>query len=763
MLIGYLSEPDLVIFNMINSIHTSNLKLSNHISNNDQLNNDKSNNDSLNNEKSNDCKSEDCKSENCKSEDCKSEDCKSEDCKSEDYKSEDCKSDNSNIIVNKIYNTEKYNLPNNTLNNDLLKNIIHVLSDKYAYIGEKEQLLKLLLELFNYYNIKDVETNHLVHIMLNKISKYILKTFIAIKYCTRCPKTLFEPEFLKYIIENDMFFERFQYISPLKSVFSIILSDTKYVDYFNIVYMPKYKDRFLKYGTKLMKLLKEDVYAYIIPEIQLVNCCRSFIFLINKHCMKNCNIDSDLNICVLNMYTILYNSLYESLSLNYETLNIYSYLSDTSKVSSAKLAIKTIKSQNLEFEDCLQKMIEYDFYHKLLLENINKLIDEQEILIENSNLILTVLYSIDIEYGLKLGDNNLKKIISYIKDKFISTDTNIHYKTKIVIETPCAFLKQYKEYLLKLFIDIEKYNKNSGYYEKNKLRTKICDIIYKCTNKQDVPLLLNPKYSDELITLYVSHLTSLINELSLNIKKIYISSKNHNENISLVKNILNLNKSINILYLLNDYYKIGKNSKLYLIKISEFYFTLLNYSFNSKLYNELKFSKRINIYNSILTEYMSTVLTDIYDVAFSVLDDLSNNQAFISNANLNKILEKTLLTYKNLTYKNINYKTYTELYKVSDILEKLSKINKKESGVSSEIPSRYLDPILFTTINNPVEIPETEQIIDNYTIMNHLTFSETNPFSNNKLTKNELNKYNTNELVKNRINMFSEDFLSWKI
>ena len=33
------------------------------------------------------------------------------------------------------------------------------------------------------------------------------------------------------------------------------------------------------------------------------------------------------------------------------------------------------------------------------------------------------------------------------------------------------------EYLLKLFIDIEKYNKNSGYYEKNKLRTKICDII----------------------------------------------------------------------------------------------------------------------------------------------------------------------------------------------------------------------------------------------------------------------------------------------
>ena len=201
MLIGYLSEPDLVIFNMINSIHTSNLKLSNHISNNDQLNNDKSNNDSLNNEKSNDCKSEDCKSENCKSEDCKSEDCKSEDCKSEDYKSEDCKSDNSNIIVNKIYNTEKYNLPNNTLNNDLLKNIIHVLSDKYAYIGEKEQLLKLLLELFNYYNIKDVETNHLVHIMLNKISKYILKTFIAIKYCTRCPKTLFEPEFLKYIIE----------------------------------------------------------------------------------------------------------------------------------------------------------------------------------------------------------------------------------------------------------------------------------------------------------------------------------------------------------------------------------------------------------------------------------------------------------------------------------------------------------------------------------------------------------------------------------
>ena len=74
----------------------------------------------------------------------------------------------------------------------------------------------------------------------------------------------------------------------------------------------------------------------------------------------------------------------------------------------------------------------------------------------------------------------------------------------------------------------------------------------------------------------------------------------------------------------------------------------------------------------------------------------------------------------------------------------------------------FMDPILFSVINEPIEIPEVKQIMDKYTIMNHLTFSETNPFTNKSLTKEELLEYNNDSEVRERINKFIDSFKSWK-
>ena len=73
-----------------------------------------------------------------------------------------------------------------------------------------------------------------------------------------------------------------------------------------------------------------------------------------------------------------------------------------------------------------------------------------------------------------------------------------------------------------------------------------------------------------------------------------------------------------------------------------------------------------------------------------------------------------------------------------------------------------MDPILFSVINDPVEVPEVKQIMDRYTIMNHLTFSETNPFTNKDLTKDQLIEYNDRDDVKQRIEKFIESFNNWK-
>ena len=70
---------------------------------------------------------------------------------------------------------------------------------------------------------------------------------------------------------------------------------------------------------------------------------------------------------------------------------------------------------------------------------------------------------------------------------------------------------------------------------------------------------------------------------------------------------------------------------------------------------------------------------------------------------------------------------------------------------------------MYTCINNPIEIPDALEIVDKYTIINQLSFSETNPFTNTPLTKQQLYNYNDNNEVKERLCMYNEDLVSWKI
>ena len=69
---------------------------------------------------------------------------------------------------------------------------------------------------------------------------------------------------------------------------------------------------------------------------------------------------------------------------------------------------------------------------------------------------------------------------------------------------------------------------------------------------------------------------------------------------------------------------------------------------------------------------------------------------------------------------------------------------------------------MCTPIEKPIEIPEVKQIVDYYTINNHLTFSHTNPFTNSPLTKEELRTYNEEDQVQERIKSFMNNLTKWK-
>ena len=99
---------------------------------------------------------------------------------------------------------------------------------------------------------------------------------------------------------------------------------------------------------------------------------------------------------------------------------------------------------------------------------------------------------------------------------------------------------------------------------------------------------------------------------------------------------------------------------------------------------------------------------------------------------------------------------------MQNIDEKIESLEKEKEKYSCDIPVKFKDPILFQVIRDPIEIPEVKQILDKYTIMNHLTFSETNPFTNKELTKEDLLKYNNQPEVKIRIDKFINEFNIWK-
>ena len=92
------------------------------------------------------------------------------------------------------------------------------------------------------------------------------------------------------------------------------------------------------------------------------------------------------------------------------------------------------------------------------------------------------------------------------------------------------------------------------------------------------------------------------------------------------------------------------------------------------------------------------------------------------------------------------------------ILENQSNIQK----YTDDIPLEFLDPIMSTPINTPVELPDSKVVIDLDTITNHLVFSESDPFNRCPLTLDSLMKYNDSDETKNNISNFLNNFKEWK-
>ena len=100
-------------------------------------------------------------------------------------------------------------------------------------------------------------------------------------------------------------------------------------------------------------------------------------------------------------------------------------------------------------------------------------------------------------------------------------------------------------------------------------------------------------------------------------------------------------------------------------------------------------------------------------------------------------------------------------------INKYDKLIKEKSSCEikykSDIPEKFLDPIMYTPIDTAIEIPDVKEIVDKYMIYNHLVFTHTNPFTNKSLTTEELEEYNKKPAVLERLKRFKLEFDEWKL
>lgn len=79
-----------------------------------------------------------------------------------------------------------------------------------------------------------------------------------------------------------------------------------------------------------------------------------------------------------------------------------------------------------------------------------------------------------------------------------------------------------------------------------------------------------------------------------------------------------------------------------------------------------------------------------------------------------------------------------------------------------DIPSEFLDPIMYTLIEDPCQLPDRQEFFEKIFIRKQLLIKEENPFTRNKLTLQDLEKYNEMNDIKEKNMEFMEKLSEWK-
>lgn len=399
-----------------------------------------------------------------------------------------------------------------------------------------------------------------------------------------------------------------------------------------------------------------------------------------------------------------------------------------------------------------------------------------------------------------LIDDLVKDIyIDKLNDILCSKKVNIHTKVRILSDSSWKIFSSESiiSSLVEYYSEIEKYDENSGFYEKELVRFHITRCILEYIKPTESirfdPTFIYYKYQKDFNELdnyaekmplfnkldshkLCSFVTLLISEITENFVILETSNKaileNNRKLITHIYKYVNSFDNIVMIYELVSLLIRRKNihNPFIINKFCELFSTIFNSSYKNRLYCHFKqFSEsslnELNIFSYYFTENIHAFYTKFFNDIRTITYNASFTESFVDNESLydRKCIEST---EKLIGFINHNP---TEL-KVTDILNRFMVVldkkiyakNQTLEKYDEDIPVDFVDPIYYIPIENPIEMPNTKTIVEKKIIMNHLVFNQTNPFDGLALTRDEIIEYNNTEEVKERIRLFLNEFNQWK-
>ena len=640
------------------------------------------------------------------------------------------------LMENILYNRnldEDYSPDINLL---ILNKITSEVSDNNSTLHKNIKVLKQKFNFLYNENMTLVDT-----ILCNKIAEFIIIKFLNNDYKT-VPQNLFCDNFMNFLIDSNLLFKKYFYSRNQISVFRKLTSRED--NYFNIKYKNKLYENYYIYAVDLKIFIKNQLLTYVILNKYEINITFNFIHLM-YNVVSIPNVDK-LSIVVYDLFILLYTSLSNMLLINENSYKFYEkiYAIDTENIKNLLKFTKLILGRLHEF-DMFKRLLHIaleDFTHESYTEDI---LDQ---------VIYNYLYETTLVADIENYRKDIKPELIHI---LTNENTNIHTKNNILFKLN-TFDSDFIVPLKQLFIDMEKYREEQGFTNKIKARSKILRLIALHYDETFEGNFNN----DTFISFYTNHINSIFSKIN-DIFRGFLSEKNK---MFLYKYLLYLESSIDFIKIL--YNICGKDEQsIFFFKIAEVYYNIFKVLLESGLYAD--FTITINeSYAKIIPEAFADSFQLIFIKIFSNLHRLTTNKFFIKNVAINNFFydKKALVTskekYGEFLVNNANKLSDVIDTFITNINNEIEIIKTGEITFDEDIPDKFLDPIMCTPINNPIMIPSVEQVVDKYTIYNHLIFNETNPFTNEVLTILELERYNLEKNIIEKINKFKEYFEIWK-